>query len=564
MKRWLACLCLMMLLPFAALGEGFLVGEEAQESAPATVPGSAPTAAPAPATGDAAFDGAVRMLSVGSYLDALNAFAKLSGGEAARYGQYAQARLLLLRDDPAAALALLSELTGFLDTDYQLALCKATRLHRCMENGKFGFVDDTGAWLAAPQFDWAERVFCTQSAPQRDYRDAAFTTADTFTVAAVFAGSVTVTETDTQPETGLYGLLRSDGTLIAPTAFESVLWAKSGYAALAGAAGCHLLRIADGAEVGGPYEAVEPVAQGYIAAKQNGLWGYLAAATGEPVGEGFVWESAGPYAEGKAAVSKAGKYGYIDTVGKVVIPLAYTNAAPFADGLAGVRVAKRWGFIDAAGAEVIRPTYAAVGAFAHGVCAVKKGDAWGLIDRAGEVLLRIKYSEIGAFDPIYHRAWVRQNKLWGLVSTEGVLVLAPAWGQHDEFGGNTLCRVAYRGMYGFIDAGGKTRIMNTYHAASPFTAGYAAVTDESGAVAYINKTQRGFAIDTDVPVECRQGFIEARKLTVTQTPVLDVSGLPVTDKSGQPETVATYAIAYALYDAAGKAIPVVAYAAGGV
>lgn len=53
--------------------------------------------------------------------------------------------------------------------------------------------------------------------------------------------------------------------------------------------------------------------------------------------------------------------------------------------------------------------------FQGGLCAVKRGSAWGLIDTAGTLVLRAKYSEIGA-DPIYHRAWVRQNKLWGLVS----------------------------------------------------------------------------------------------------------------------------------------------------
>lgn len=41
------------------------------------------------------------------------------------------------------------------------------------------------------------------------------------------------------------------------------------------------------------------------------------------------------------------------------------------------------------------------------------------------------------------------------------MVLKPAWGQHDEFHGNTLCRVAYRGMYGYVDAGRQKRASPT-------------------------------------------------------------------------------------------------------
>ncbi len=549
MKRWLTWLCLLVLLPTVALAEDFLVTDAATN----TSVNPAATVAP---TGDATLDAAVAMLEAGSFLDALNAFAKQSGDAAAKYAAYAEARLLLLRDDPAKALPLLTGLGDFLDAPYRLALCKAMRLHRAMQDGKVGFVDDTGAWRVPPQFDWAERVFRAESLPERALTEAAFAPEDTYAVVAVFMGDTVVGDADLEPTAGKYGLLRNDGTLIADTVYDSVLWAKNGYAALSAPTGCDLYRIADGTKIGGPYEALGEISGGYIAAKQNGLWAYLDTATGEPAGEGYVWESAGPYSEGRAAVSQKGLYGYIDAAGKVVIPLTYTNAAPYSEGLAGIRVAKRWGFIDMAGTVVIKPSYAAVGAFQLGLCAVRKGDAWGIINRAWQVVLRIKYSEIGSFDPIYHRAWVRQNKLWGLISPEAKFVMEPSWGTHDEFGGNTLCRVSYRGGYGYVDAGGKTRIQNTFAAASPYTADYAAVMGDDGKVRYINKMLRGFTIDTDVPVECRQGFIEARKLTVTLTPTVDATGVAYILEERH--------IAYALYDAEGNAIPVAAYAEGGI
>ncbi len=544
-RRWVSCLCLMLMMPLMALGEDFLVTDGAAQQGATTAAQSTP-----------ALSAAVAQLTAGSYLDALNALAKQPGEDAARYASYAKARLLLLRDNPAAALPLLAELSGFLDADYQLALCKASRLHRAVQDGKFGYVDETGAWKVPPQFDWAERVMRAESAPERAMTDAAFAPGDTYTVAAVFVGTVEGGESDFAPAVGKYGLVRSDGMMIAQPIYDSVLWAKGGFAALRGATGCTLYRIADGTQVGDVFEDVTPYAGGFIAVKLNGLWAYLDAATGQPAGDGYVWESAGPYSEGLAAVSQRGLYGYIDATGKVVIPLDYSGAAPFSGGLAGVRAAKRWGFVDKTGAVVIKPTYAAVGAFQSGLCAIQKGSVWGLIDAQNNVVLRVKYSEIGAFDPITHRAWIRQNKLWGLVSTEGKIVLTPAWGKHDEFSGNTLCRVAYKGMYGFIDASGKTRILNQYAAASPFTADCAAVKDASGKITYIDKTGNGFPLDTDIPVECRQGFIEARKLRVMETPVVN--------EDGTPGTVEERFFTYALYDAQGKPIAVAAYTAGGV
>ncbi len=535
---WLSLALCLCLTPVAALGEDFLVVDGAQ-------PAAAATAAP----GDAAAQ-AKAMLAAGSYLDAFNAFSALRGEpDAPKYAAYAKARLLLLRDDPAGAEALLAPLGGFLDSAYQLALAQALHAHRYRQGDAFGYVDAQGAWRVAPPFDWAERVFRATSATTQSAGETPYA------VAAVFAGETAVQDGDLVPVSGMYGLVRSDGLLLAPAAYEAVLWAKDGYAALRAADGCTLLDIAAGQALPGLYEDVGEYAQGLIPVCQGGLWGYWDVARGALLGEGCVWETARAFSEGLAAVAQGKLYGYVDTAGQLRIPLQYSDAAAFSEGLAGVCVKKRWGFIDIAGATVLAPAYAAVQTFQGGLCAVQRGSAWGLIDRTGEMVLRAKYSEIGDFDPIYHRAWIRQNKLWGLVSSAGVVVLKPAWGQHDEFGGNTLCRVAYRGAYGYVDAGGKTRIPNLYAAAAPYTAGYAAVQKKGQAVAYVDKNQRGFTLETAVPVECRMGFIEGRAVTETQT--------TATDEAGQPVVTVATQIAFALYNGEGQPIAVQPYTQAG-
>lgn len=546
MKRLATALvCLLLCLPCAGLGEDYLVSD----TAPAT---STSTGVIPASTDNADLNTAISELNNGSVLDALNGFTKLGTKDGAdKYAAYAQALLYLQRDDPASAANALKGISDFLDSGYRLALTQALQAHRYAQDGKYGYVDATGAWKIAPAYAWVERTFRLESAPAHDVNTAAYQPEELYLVAKVFSGTTEISETDTLPVDGKYGLLRNDGTLVVPMQYTDILWTVNGVAAVTDGQNAYLFDIATGKPIGETFQAVGTYENGYVTVEKNNLWGYLAPKTGTYLGAGCVWESALPFSEGKAGVSQNSLYGFIDETGAVVINLQYTVVSGFSEGLAGVRVQKRWGFIDAAGTVMIKPSYVGVKAFQSGLCAVEKGDAWGLINAKGEVVLRLKYSEIGDFDPIYHRAWIRQNKLWGLVSTAGTLVLKPTWGYHDEFNGNTLCRVAYKNMYGFVDANGKTRIVNAYPSASPFRANYAAVEEVSGQIRYLSKAQRSFVIDTTVPVECQCGFIEGRTITETER--------VVTDPTGVTYSVYDRTITYSLYDEEGNAIPVPAY-----
>src|SRR5687768_7621289 len=58
------------------------------------------------------------------------------------------------------------------------------------------------------------------------------------------------------------------------------------------------------------------------------------------------WRAAG---DSVYPVRLNGKYGYIDSEGKLVVQPQFDNAAEFADGLAPVAVGKSWGYIDRKG-----------------------------------------------------------------------------------------------------------------------------------------------------------------------------------------------------------------------
>ncbi len=529
-------LCLSLCLPLAALGEDFLVGSSSSSGS------------------SAAFQAALASLNEGSLLDAINAFAGIgTQSDANRYADYAHALLYMQRDNPVEAKKLLADLSGFLDSDYQLALAEAMQLHRFAQNDQFGYVTSSGDWQIAPQFDWTERVFRSESLLLHDRDTTTFTAEDLYMVAAVFSGTTELDDTDIQPLEGTYGLVRNDGTLVVPTIYTEILWTVNGVAAVTDGENSYLYNLITAEPIGGVYEEIGAYKNEYITVKTDGLWGYLNPATGDYLGDGCIWETALPFSEGYAGVSLDGDYGFIDENGNISIDLQYTGVASFSEGLAGVRISKRWGFINPQNELVIKQTYAAVQTFQNGACAVKKSSSWGLIDTEGNVILRIKYSEITDFDPIYHRAWIRQNKLWGLVATDGTIIIKPTWSIRDDFNSNTLCRVAYKNKYGFIDANGKLRIINAYTDASPFSASYAAVEDKDGNITYINKTMRSFTIDTDVPVECRYGFIEGRKFITTEQ--------TVTTEDGETQTLTEKHMQYALYDQIGTPIPVAEYSA---
>ena len=76
-----------------------------------------------------------------------------------------------------------------------------------------------------------------------------------------------------------------------------------------------------------------------------------------------------------------GKWGYLDTRGRLAIPHRYDEAGNFSENLAAVRIGAKWGYIDSAGEVVIQPGYDDAGEFRGGAALVWIGSEYFLIDR---------------------------------------------------------------------------------------------------------------------------------------------------------------------------------------
>jgi len=103
-----------------------------------------------------------------------------------------------------------------------------------------------------------------------------------------------------------------------------------------------------------------------------------------------VYEGAGCFWEGRAAVKSNGKWGFIDTMGDTVVPFRYDKVASgFSEGLAAVQQGGQWGYIDRQGQIALPMQFAEVDVFACGAALVNYFDgSYGFIDKNGVSIWR--------------------------------------------------------------------------------------------------------------------------------------------------------------------------------
>lgn len=131
---------------------------------------------------------------------------------------------------------------------------------------------------------------------------------------------------------------------------------------------------------------------------------------------------------GLAAVKKGNVWGYIDKIGKIVIPLKYDRVWRFSnEGWACVKLNGKHGFINKEGKEIIPLKYDGVKLpWMWNSLPVKIGEKWGLINDKGVLITPIKYDEIvWNFKITQDSVRVRIWNNYGWVNFQGKEVVAP-------------------------------------------------------------------------------------------------------------------------------------------
>jgi WG repeat protein len=234
----------------------------------------------------------------------------------------------------------------------------------------------------------------------------------------------------------------------------------------------------------------------------DSLWVYLDR-EGHEVGS--PWDAAEAFTQGRGLVTsyKGGSkflHGYVDTSGKVAIPVQFAGARLFSEGLAAVLVDGKWGYIDRDGKMVIPPRFAEAEAFFGGRAVVRVGEGWdknsGLIDTTGKFIVEPRYQQlsrigdrfwsVGNIDPAYHGN-DEPHLLSRLVDAQGHPVSSQSY---NSFGapGDGLISVCRKDRCGFIDIHGKLVIPLKYQGVDDFQEGLAAVTSDGSRYGFIDRT----------------------------------------------------------------------------
>lgn len=207
------------------------------------------------------------------------------------------------------------------------------------------------------------------------------------------------------------------------------------------------------------------------------------------VGEGFSWTE---FSEGLAPVQKNGKYGYIDSNGKVVIPLQYDWCDKFSEDLGQVWKNEKLGYIDRTGKMVLSlQDYSGASSFSEGLAAVRGSNEdgkCGYIDRTGKLVIPLQYDDADDFSE--GLAAVTEEKIsWksGYIDCTGKVVIPLQYDEAHPFS-EGLAVVRKGEKYGYIDRTGKVVIPLQYHWCEPFSDGMAAVGMDDYNYKYIDRT----------------------------------------------------------------------------
>lgn len=153
------------------------------------------------------------------------------------------------------------------------------------------------------------------------------------------------------------------------------------------------------------------------------------------------------------------EWGYLDTLGSIVIAPQYTFVQNFINETGIVECGGKWGMVNAYGQKVIPCNYDGINYLENTdnkiVRVYLKAPKYGLIDTLGELRVSTIYDEIGAFAE--DRLAVKRNGLWGYVNKNGLEVIPCRFRAVREFN-EGLAAVKIGRYWGYIDKNGEATI----------------------------------------------------------------------------------------------------------
>ncbi len=218
------------------------------------------------------------------------------------------------------------------------------------------------------------------------------------------------------------------------------------------------------------------------------------------------------------------KYGLMDTLGQLLVDLAYEDIGQFRENRLAVKKGNRWGFVAPNGKEIISPKYQKIGPFSEGLAAVRFQRKWIFIDPAGNTVLADNYRDAGNF--VQGLAWVKTDQGVGFIGPDGATQIPFEFSQAFDFK-NGIARVVKEGKYGLIDPQGNFILKPKFSHIAPF--------DENGMaiVRYGNRVTNYGIIDQTGQMITQQNYRKIYPFQEGRALVKHKSGYGFIDRNGQ-------------------------------
>jgi WG containing repeat len=333
-------------------------------------------------------------------------------------------------------------------------------LFPAFDGGKFGYINQTGTLVIAPQFasasEFSEGFACIGAAEAGPHKQ-------TF--------------------------INRKGEMLLPPQFSSCEKFSEGLGAVAVDTGKTVRRCMD----------CDPFYQ----------WGFIDASGKIVIQPQF--HHVDEFSEGLAAVENdAEKWGYIDKTGRTVFDFQYDYASGFAEGVAIVVSHQRYGYIDHTGRAIIRPQFKNALKFSEGLAPVRVSGKfeprfavfsmgveeeharWEYIDKRGRAQLRLEAEYVGNFSERLAKFGIVKADGYlycGFMDRSGKQVIQPTFGNCDDFS-EGLALVLLQGKWHFIDRTGNIVLSPPNLQVRSFHNGLAEVSESGYAVSdsgYIDK-----------------------------------------------------------------------------
>lgn len=153
----------------------------------------------------------------------------------------------------------------------------------------------------------------------------------------------------------------------------------------------------------GSFDMAGTFQNGLAAVQKDNKW-FLINTSGEKESQQFcdiVMDKNGRYMTGSVMVAaeKEGQYQLFDSKGKKACDFAADHMdLCMSDGLIAYEKGGKWGYVNTEGKVIIKPQYDEARSFSCGLAAVCKGEKWGFIDTSGEVVIEYQFAGADYFN----------------------------------------------------------------------------------------------------------------------------------------------------------------------